>query len=112
MPIRIPVTIHGTAEKFLVVCPTGTETVRWLCEAAYQRYQERYLDRAIPAQFIARRTSDRCLLAQMDRIGDVLNDNEAIQIGERVSSKRQIESPFNLDTAKRLDDDDAFSTAT
>lgn len=85
MRIRIPATIHGVPEKFLLVCPTGDETIQWLCEKAYQRYQEKYVDQTIPAYFIARRLSDRCLLTQTDRVGDVLQDNESIQIGTKVT---------------------------
>jgi hypothetical protein len=36
----------------------------------------------MPHQFLVRRTSDRCLLALNDRVEHVLNDNEAVEIGE------------------------------
>ena len=86
MLIRIPVTIHGVPEKFLIVSPTGEETVQWLCQTAYDRYKEKYFDRVVPVYFIARRMKDRCLLNQMDRVRDVLNDNESIQMGKRRKS--------------------------
>ncbi len=37
MVYRIPVTIHGISEKFLILCETGNETIQWLCETAYVR---------------------------------------------------------------------------
>ena len=83
MVLRIPVTVHGVPEKFLIVCETGQETVQWLCETAYHRCREKYIDRTIPYAFIVRRLSDRCLLALTDRVGQVLSDNEPIQIGEK-----------------------------
>ena len=83
MVLRIPVTIQGVPEKFLIVCETGQETIQWLCEAAYHRCQEKYIDRTIPYAFIVRRLSDRSLLALTDQVGQILSDNEPIQIGER-----------------------------
>lgn len=82
MVIRIPVTIHGVPEKFLIVSVTGDETIQWLCETAYQRCRERYRDRIVSDEFMARRAADRCLLSPTDRIKETLVDNEPVQIGE------------------------------
>jgi hypothetical protein len=43
---------------------------------------EKYVDKIIPHQFAARRTSDRCLLGLQDRIEHVLEDNEMVEIGK------------------------------
>jgi hypothetical protein len=43
---------------------------------------EKYVDKILPHQFAARRSSDRCLLSLNDRVQHVLNDNESIEIGE------------------------------
>jgi hypothetical protein len=82
MVIRIPVTIHGTPEKFLIVCETGNETVQWLCETAYKRFGEKYVTRVLLGDFTARRVVDRCLLSLNDPIQHVLTDNEPIEIGK------------------------------
>jgi hypothetical protein len=82
MAFRIPVTIHGVPEKFLVVCETGNETIQWLCETAYNRCVERYIDKTPPNYFVARRSSDRSLLSLKDPVQHVLKDNEPIDIGE------------------------------
>jgi len=82
MVFRIPVTIHGVPEKFLIVCETGNETIQWLCEIAYKRYIEKYTDKFIPYYFVARRIADRSLLSLEDCVQQVLKDNEPIEIGE------------------------------
>jgi len=46
------------------------------------RHIEKYIDKVIPHQFSARRSSDRCLLGLNDRVGHILNDNEPIEIGK------------------------------
>jgi hypothetical protein len=81
MVIRISVAIHGAAEKFLIACETGHETIQWICETAYNRYRERHFDRMKAISFITRRSTDRSLLAQTDQVGQILQDNDAIQIG-------------------------------
>ncbi|CAM4780222.1 unnamed protein product [Rotaria magnacalcarata] len=97
MVLRIPITIHGVQEKFLIVCTDGQKTIRWLCETAYQRYTEKYNIKITNRCFVARRLTDRSLLSLDDHIEQVLDDNEAIAI----------------DAAKHIDDDDdSFSVAT
>ena len=81
VPIRISATIHGTAEKFLIACPTGQETIQWLCETAYNRYRDIYMDRVISSVYRARRATDRSLLSLTDRVELVLKDNDSIHIG-------------------------------
>ncbi|UJR08832.1 hypothetical protein I4U23_013086 [Adineta vaga] len=96
MVSRIPVTIHGVPEKFLIVCKTGDETVRWVCETAYKKIGKEN-DLQIINNFVARRAADRCLLSLNDLVRDALKDNELIEI----------------DILKRLDDDDnSFTVAT
>ena len=82
MIFRIPVTIHGVQEKFLIVCLTGNETIQWLCETAYNRYNGKYIDKIVLNNFVARRTADRSLLSLDDRVQQVLNDNQPIEIGK------------------------------
>lgn len=82
MVLRIPVTIHGIPEKFLIVCETGNETIQWLCETAYTRYIEKYVDKVLPYYFLARRTTDRSLLSPHDHVQHILKDNEPIEIGK------------------------------
>ncbi len=43
---------------------------------------EKYVDKVMPHQFAARRTSDRSLLGFNDRIEHVLDDNEPVEIGK------------------------------
>ena len=43
---------------------------------------EKYVDKVLPHQFAARRTSDRCLLGLKDRIEHVLGDDEEVEIGK------------------------------
>ncbi len=82
MVLRIPVTLHGIPEKFLIVCETGDETIQWLCDTAYKRYTEIYTDKFIPFYFVARRKADRSLLSLTDRVQQTLLDNEPIEIGK------------------------------
>ncbi|CAF1055218.1 unnamed protein product [Adineta ricciae] len=96
MVIRIPVTIHGAPDKFLIVCESGKETVRWLCETAYKKFGDKYVPQMKLCNFVARRMADRCLLSLNDLVHDALKDDE----------------PVEIDTLKRLDDDDSFSAAT
>ncbi|CAF2101194.1 unnamed protein product [Rotaria magnacalcarata] len=97
MVYRIPVTIHGMAEKYLILCETGHEAIEWLCETAYDRYSEKYIDKTRPYCYTARRITDRSQLSLKDPVNKVLEDNE----------------PIEIDVAKRSnDDDDSFSTAT
>ncbi|CAM4838567.1 unnamed protein product [Rotaria magnacalcarata] len=97
MIFRIPVTIFGVQEKFLIVCRDDQETVQWLCEIAYQRYAEKHKTKTVNCCFVARRITDRSLLSLDDHVEQVLADNEAIEI----------------DTTKHMnDDDDSFNVAT
>ena len=90
MVIRVPVTIHGTSEKFLVVCETGNETVRWVCEAAYKRFNEKHVLQVLLGNYTARRIVDRCLLSLDDLVQHALADNEPIVIGKA----RVVRQPF------------------
>ncbi|CAF3491187.1 unnamed protein product [Rotaria socialis] len=97
MIFRIPVTILGVQEKFLIVCRDGQETVQWLCEIACQRYAEKHKTKTVNYCFVARRITDGSLLSLDDHVEQVLADNEAIEI----------------DTTKHMnDDDDSFNVAT
>jgi len=91
MVFRIPVTIHSVPEKFLIVCETGNETIQWLCETAYKRYSEKYIDKIILNNFVARRTADRSLLSLDDRVQQVLKDNEPIEIGKMPNLTQMID---------------------
>jgi hypothetical protein len=112
MVMRISATIHGTSEKFLIVCPTGEETIQWLCEAAYNRYREIYTDRVIPYLYRARRATDRSLLSLTDRVELVLKDNDSVHIGRIDSLTPRSCSTRILDVAKRFDDADSSTPTT
>ncbi|CAF3886757.1 unnamed protein product [Rotaria magnacalcarata] len=66
MVLRIPITIHGVQEKFLIVCTDGQKTIRWLCETAYQRYTEKYNIKITNRCFVARRLTDRNAAKHID----------------------------------------------
>jgi len=112
MVFRIPITIHGVPEKFLIVCETGQETIEWLCRTAYNRYNDRYTDTHHPYCFFARRLTDRSMLSMNDSVEKVLKDNESVEIG-RIFEKKSIEEMkiFYLDVGMRLDDE-LISTST
>ena len=110
--MRISATIHGTAEKFLIACPTGQETIQWLCETAYNRYREIYSDRVIPYLYRARRTTDRSLLSLTDRVELVLKDNDSVHIGKIESETSRSCFTYILDVAKRFDDADSSTPIT
>ncbi|CAF1206768.1 unnamed protein product [Rotaria sordida] len=78
--LRIPVIIHNTNERFLIPCETGKENVKWLCQTAYTRYIEKFPDASMPQHFMPRRVFDGSLLSLNDCVGQVLKDNELIQI--------------------------------
>ena len=80
MVLSVTVTLSSVGENLQIECKTGDETVRWLCRRAYEKYLEKYVSPTLPKQYVARRTSDRCLLFLDDRVKDVLNARETIEI--------------------------------
>lgn len=88
MVIRIPLTIHGVPEKFLIVCESGKETIRWLCETAYRKFDDKYMPQIKLSNFVARRMADRCLLSLNDLVHDALRDDEPIEIGKTYQINR------------------------
>lgn len=129
MVIRAVVTIHGFPEKFLIVSNEGEESIGWLCERAVERCHEQHRDIQFPNSFVARRSTDRSLLSLNDRIVDVLQDNDSIQIGKKKSQRGKFEifSQFSfyssyrstliciclirLDASRQFDNDDSLSIA-
>ena len=88
MVIRIPVRIHGVPDKFLIVCESGKETIRWLCETAYKRFGDIYMPQMELSNFVARRVADRCLLSLNDLVHHALKDNESVEIGKIYQTNR------------------------